>query len=111
MHLCLTIQILSIAPPSGLHTNTPWTACLEVLDNDLNQARLDAGSFTNEALLREWIAYQVIGCRHNPLNGQCPRTGHSGLSASIKPRELAEALAWAGANMQVLSAKWEELNP
>lgn len=33
------------------------------------------------------------------------------LSGSIKPRELAEALAWAGANRQVLSAKWEELNP
>lgn len=33
------------------------------------------------------------------------------LSGSIKPRELAEALAWAGANIPNLTAKWQELNP
>lgn len=33
------------------------------------------------------------------------------LSGSIKPRELAEALAWAGANIPTLIAKWQELNP
>ena len=33
------------------------------------------------------------------------------LSGSIKPRELTEALAWAGANLETLTAKWQELNP
>lgn len=33
------------------------------------------------------------------------------LSGSIKPRELAEALAWARLSTKILTAKWEELNP
>lgn len=33
------------------------------------------------------------------------------LSGSIKPRELAEALAWARQNAAALAAKWKELNP
>lgn len=33
------------------------------------------------------------------------------LSGSIKPRELFEALVWAEANRQTLTAKWQELNP
>lgn len=33
------------------------------------------------------------------------------LSGSIRPRELAEALGWAGSNKALLAAKWKELNP
>lgn len=33
------------------------------------------------------------------------------LSSSIPPRELREALHWAGANQDTLRAKWKELNP
>jgi hypothetical protein len=33
------------------------------------------------------------------------------LSGSIKQRELAEAIAWAQANVGTLTVKWQELNP
>lgn len=33
------------------------------------------------------------------------------LSGSIRPRELAEAIAWAKQNTSALVAKWKELNP
>lgn len=33
------------------------------------------------------------------------------LSSRLARRELTEALAWAEANMALLSAKWKELNP
>jgi len=33
------------------------------------------------------------------------------LTSSLKPRELAPALAWATVNKQALIAKWQELNP
>jgi hypothetical protein len=33
------------------------------------------------------------------------------LAGRIPQRELAEALAWAGANQVLLTAKWKELNP
>ena len=35
----------------------------------------------------------------------------SPLTSSLKPRELAEALAWAERNVDILIAKWQELNP
>jgi len=35
----------------------------------------------------------------------------SALTSSLKPRELAEALAWAERNIDILTAKWQELNP
>lgn len=35
----------------------------------------------------------------------------SPLTSSLKPRELAEALAWAERNVDILFAKWQELNP
>jgi len=33
------------------------------------------------------------------------------LTSSLKPRELADALAWAEGNRELLNAKWRELNP
>lgn len=33
------------------------------------------------------------------------------LSGSIKLHELMEALRWAKANIEILKAKWRELNP
>ena len=33
------------------------------------------------------------------------------LTSSLKPRELADALAWAERNRELLSARWQELNP
>jgi hypothetical protein len=33
------------------------------------------------------------------------------LSGSIRPRELAEAVAWSQANHAALMQKWQELNP
>lgn len=33
------------------------------------------------------------------------------LSGSIARRELAEAIEWAKANTETLTAKWQELNP
>lgn len=33
------------------------------------------------------------------------------LQGRLRPRELAEALAWARDNQPLLHAKWKELNP
>lgn len=33
------------------------------------------------------------------------------LAGTIKPRELAEAVAWAHGNRPALIQKWQELNP
>lgn len=33
------------------------------------------------------------------------------LSSSLKDRELIEPLGWAVANLTILTAKWQELNP
>lgn len=33
------------------------------------------------------------------------------LAGAIKPRELAEAVAWAHGNRPALIQKWQELNP
>lgn len=33
------------------------------------------------------------------------------ITSSLRPRELAQALAWAEGNRELLRAKWQELNP